>query len=69
MDMEQNPIETGLYRIRIVTLAGVKGLGLGGSGGRDGSALQVAIFNIFILYFGFREIYWWTRTLFNLKDI
>ena len=37
--------------------------------GRDGSALQVAIFDIFISYFGFGEIYWWSRTLFNLKDV
>ena len=63
MNMERNPIETGLYRLKIVIWQGFKGLGLRGHGGRDESALQVAILDIFISYFGYGEIYTWFGTL------
>ena len=39
------------------------------AGGRDRSALQVAIFDIFVSYFGYGEIYTWFGTLLILKDV
>ena len=44
-------------------------IGLVVNGGDDGSAPQVAIFDIFISYFNFGAIWGRIRTLLKLKDV
>ena len=69
MDIEQNPIETGLYRIKIVTLMGVLRFRPRGMGVGTEVLYSSAIFDIFISYFGYGEIYTWFGILLILKDV